>query len=79
VEQASAGGEINVPLAKGLFRLNEIYTTLGEITAGRKNSQEVTIFDFTGVAIEDIAVAKLIYDKSRKESAKYLRMDFVEE
>ncbi|MCJ7769832.1 MAG: ornithine cyclodeaminase family protein, partial [Dehalococcoidales bacterium] len=59
MKQASAAGEINVPMAKGLFTANEIYGTLGEIIAGKKRGRrdknEITVFDSTGVAIEDIA------------------------
>jgi alanine dehydrogenase len=68
LKQASGSGEINVPLARGLFSVSEIYATLGEIISGKKpgrpNAKAVTIFDSTGVAIEDVAVARLIYDKA---------------
>ena len=37
----------------------------------------ITIFDSTGVAIEDIAVAKLIFEKARKKEGGYLSVDFV--
>ncbi len=68
LKQASGSGEINVPIARGLYSAAEIYTTLGEIISGykpgRPDAKVVTIFDSTGVAIEDIAVARLIYDKA---------------
>ena len=80
--QASAAGEINVPLKKGLFRTSEVYATLGEIITGRKQGREderqITVFDSTGVAIEDIAVAKLVYEKAKQEGG-YLSMNLVEE
>ena len=43
---------------------------------GRKDPKAITIFDSTEVAIEDIAVAKLVYDKARKAGG-YLTLDFV--
>ncbi|OGH59233.1 MAG: hypothetical protein A3G34_02835 [Candidatus Lindowbacteria bacterium RIFCSPLOWO2_12_FULL_62_27] len=65
-EQAAHSGEINVPIAKGLYRPDRIHATLGEIVAGKKPGRtadsEVTLFDSTGVAILDIALAKKIYD-----------------
>lgn len=68
LKQASGSGEINIPIAKGLYSAAEIYTTLGEIISGykpgRPYAKDITIFDSTGVAIEDIAVARLIYDKA---------------
>ena len=81
IRQASTSGEINVPVSKGLFKVEEVYASLGEIIAGkkpgRKNNKDITIFDSTGIAIEDIAVAKLVYDKARK-SGNYLSLNFVE-
>ena len=70
-----------MPIRKGLFRIDEVYATLGEIIIGkkpgRKDKKVVTIFDSTGVAIEDIAVANLIYEKA-KQRGGYLAVDFVE-
>lgn len=71
LKQASSGGEINVPVAMGIYSANEIYGTLPEIVAGRKkgraDDREITVFDSTGIAIEDIAVARLIFDKARQQ------------
>jgi ornithine cyclodeaminase/alanine dehydrogenase-like protein (mu-crystallin family) len=70
LRQAIHAGEINVPVAKGLFKKEQIYATLGEIMTGRKpgrmDDKTITVFDSTGLAIEDIAVAKLVYDKARE-------------
>ena len=80
IQQAKAAGEINVPIKNGLFTIEEVYGTLGEIIAGkrqgRKDENAITVFDSTGLAIEDIAVAKLIYDKAKNTSG-YLSVDFV--
>jgi alanine dehydrogenase len=68
--QAVAGGEINVPIKKGLFKSEQIYGTLAELVTGvkqgRTDDKAVTVFDSTGIAIEDIAVARLIYEKALK-------------
>ena len=81
IRQASAAGEINVPLRKGLFRIEDIYATLSEIIVGEKqgrvDKKVVTVFDSTGVGIEDIAVARLIYEKA-KQVGGYLYLDLVE-
>jgi alanine dehydrogenase len=70
IEQASHSGEINVPLSHGMIKIEDIYGTLGEVVAnmkkGRENDQEITIFDSTGVAIEDMTCAKLVYNKARE-------------
>jgi len=71
IEQASHSGEINVPLSQGVIKLEDIYGTLGEVVAnmkkGRENDQEITIFDSTGLAIQDMICAKLVYEKANKE------------
>jgi alanine dehydrogenase len=80
IKQASAAGEINVPVTKGLFIVEEIYGTLGEIIVGRKQGRKdkdaITIFDSTGLAIEDLAVAKLVYEKAKKSDSN-LSLDII--
>jgi alanine dehydrogenase len=80
LRQASSGGEINVPVAKGLYSVDEVYGNLAEIIsgkkAGRKDRQAITVFDSTGLAIEDIAVAKLLYGKA-STAGGYASTDFV--
>jgi alanine dehydrogenase len=80
LEQASSTGEINVPLKKGLFGIDEVYATLDEIIVGnkqgRKDKESITVFDSTGIAIQDLAIAKLIYEKA-KQMGGYLSLDLV--
>jgi len=68
-EQACHSGEINVPLSKGQIKVEDIYCSLGEVIAGmkrgRENDTEITIFDSTGLAIQDIVCAKLAHEKIR--------------
>ncbi|MFH0768233.1 MAG: ornithine cyclodeaminase family protein [Chloroflexota bacterium] len=81
IRQASTAGEINVPITKGIYSVNEVYGNLGEIIIGRKqgrkNKDVITVFDSTGVAIEDLAVAKLMYEKANK-AGSYMSMDIIE-
>lgn len=69
-EQASHSGEINVPVSKGIFKVKNIYATLGEIVAGKKpgrtSPNEITVFDSTGLAIQDVAVAGVVYRAALK-------------
>jgi alanine dehydrogenase len=60
--QAVHSGEINVPIQQGLYSKEMIAGTLGEIVIGkkgRKRPDEITIFDSTGLAIQDLAIAKI--------------------
>jgi alanine dehydrogenase len=70
IEQASHSGEINVPLSGGIIEIEDIYGTLGEVVAnvkkGREDNEEITIFDSTGLAIEDVVCAKIVYEKAKK-------------
>ncbi len=80
IRQATAAGEINVPVSRGLFSPESVYGTLGEIVAGlkpgRQDPQIITIFDSTGVAIQDAAVAKLVYERALARG-DYLSVDLV--
>jgi len=60
--QAVHSGEINVPISSGLYRADEIAGTLGEVVIGkiqRPGPEGITIFDSTGLAIQDLAIAKI--------------------
>jgi len=60
--QAVHSGEINVPVRRGLYHERELAGTLGEVVIGRKQRRDrdaVTVFDSTGLAIQDLAIASL--------------------
>ena len=69
IEQASHSGEINVPLSLGLLNRHHIWGTLGEVITGmkkgRENDEEITVFDSTGLAIQDIICANEVYKSAR--------------
>lgn len=60
-EQASHSGEINMPLSKGMITRANIHAEIGEIVAGSKpgrvSQDEITVFDSTGLAIQDVITA----------------------
>lgn len=69
LHQATGGGEINVALAQGELRETDLHASLGEIVAGlvpgREGDTEITVFDSTGLAIQDVAVARVVYEAAR--------------
>ncbi|MEM2874716.1 MAG: alanine dehydrogenase [Candidatus Hadarchaeales archaeon] len=71
MEQATHSGEINVPLSKNEITTDHIYAELGEIVCGRKRGRtsddEITVFDSTGLAVQDIATAAFVYRKAVKK------------
>lgn len=69
--QASHSGEINVPLAQGQLSPKQIYGTLGEIVAetkpGRESPEEITVFDSTGLVIQDLALGFAVYRRAKEQ------------
>lgn len=66
LEQAAHSGEINVPLHQGELDLSRLAGTIGQVVAGkvaaRPDAAAITIFDSTGLAVQDVAVARLLFD-----------------
>ncbi|MBI3969535.1 MAG: ornithine cyclodeaminase family protein [Chloroflexi bacterium] len=68
-EQASHSGEINVLVHQGRLDRQSIAGELGEVVAGLlpgRLGDEITIFDSTGLAVQDIATAKYLYEEALK-------------
>jgi alanine dehydrogenase len=69
--QSCHGGEINVPLAKGTIKEEDVWGDICEIVAGLKQGRtspgEITVFTSTGLAIQDAAAAKIAYQKALKQ------------
>ena len=70
-EQARHSGEINVPVAEGILIRNDISAKIGDVitgaTKGRVSDEDITIFDSTGLAVQDIVTAWKIYEKAIKK------------
>ena len=60
-KQASHGGELAAGVAAGVLRRDDV-TQLGDVLAGdsrgRTGDEEITLFDSTGLAIQDLAIAR---------------------
>jgi alanine dehydrogenase len=80
LKQASGSGEINVPIQRGIYSVGEVYGTLPEIVVGKKkgrtDNKVITVFDSTGIAVEDIAVARLLFEKAQQRGG-YPSIDLV--
>ena len=67
-EQCTHSGEINVPWSEGILGDQDIYAELGEIVAGKRPGRTaedgVTVFDSTGLAIQDVAAAHAVYERA---------------
>jgi alanine dehydrogenase len=67
--QCTHSGEINVPWSEGLLGDDDLHAELGDVVAGtvqgRSSDDEVTIFDSTGLAIQDVAASHVVYEHAR--------------
>ncbi len=68
IRQCRSDGEINVPLRQGLIKEQDIAGEIGEIVAGRKKGRtsdaEITVFNSTGIALQDSATVPLEYERA---------------
>jgi ornithine cyclodeaminase/alanine dehydrogenase-like protein (mu-crystallin family) len=67
--QCAEIGELQHVLAAGLMRREDVHAELGEVVAGRRpgrtHPDEITIFDSSGTALQDVAAAIAVYDTAR--------------
>ncbi len=68
LEQCASIGDLHHALEEGLLEKTRVHAELGEIVAGRKpgrtSREEITIFDSTGLAIQDLAAGQLVCKKA---------------
>jgi alanine dehydrogenase len=73
LEQSATIGDLHHALEKDVLRRSDVYAELGEIVAGRKagrfSNDEITIFDSTGMALQDAAAAALVYERATEGGA----------
>ena len=69
LEHCRNAGEIEIPLKQGTLPEDRIYGELGDLilgkAAGRKSDTDITVFDSTGMALLDLAVADFLLKKNR--------------
>jgi ornithine cyclodeaminase/alanine dehydrogenase-like protein (mu-crystallin family) len=68
LEQCARFGDLHHALAAGVMRREQVRASLDQIVAGAKpgrlDDAEIVVFDSTGLAIEDVAAATLIYERA---------------
>lgn len=61
-------GDILLAIKEGAITENHIYAEIGEILAGKKPGRtaanEITVYKAVGIAIQDVATARLVYQKA---------------
>ncbi|WP_137286660.1 ornithine cyclodeaminase family protein [Halorussus salinisoli] len=73
--QTTHSGEINVPYHEGVLTDDDIYGEVGDIVVGdlegRTDDDGVTVFDSTGLAIQDVAAAHVVYEHADENDNGY--------
>ena len=69
LEQCAEIGELQHPLASGLMTREDVHAELADVVAGRRTGRtradEITVFDSSGTALQDVAAAVAVYEKAR--------------
>src|SRR6266850_1690794 len=67
--QCAEIGELQHVLSGGLMAREQVHAELGDVVAGRRPGRtrpdEITIFDSSGTALQDVAAAVAVYEKAR--------------
>ena len=69
LEQCAEIGELQHALAAGLLTRERVHAELADVIVGRRpgrtRTDEITIFDSSGTALQDVAAAVVVYEKAR--------------
>jgi len=68
LEQCAAFGELHHALEAGAMARADVHAELADVIGGRKpgrrSRDEITVFDSTGTALEDVAAAAVVYERA---------------
>jgi ornithine cyclodeaminase/alanine dehydrogenase-like protein (mu-crystallin family) len=68
LEQCAHHGDLHHAITAGVMRREDVRASLDQIVAGtrpgRLSDAEIIVFDSTGLAIEDVAAAALVYERA---------------
>lgn len=71
ITQAINVGETEIPVKKGIIKKENILAEIGLVIAGavegRSSEEDITIYDSTGIALQDLLTAKLALDIAEKK------------
>jgi ornithine cyclodeaminase/alanine dehydrogenase len=81
LDQCATIGELHHALDAGVLTKANVHAELGEVVAGRKagreSPEEICIFDSTGMALQDVVAAAVVYEKAVSTGSGTL-MNFAE-
>ena len=79
LQQCASIGDLHHAIAAGAMTASAVHAELGEIVCGKKpgrtSAEEITIFDSTGMALQDVASAAMVYEQAVK-AGKGMKLNF---
>jgi len=70
-EQCAAIGDLHHAIRRNKVKISDVHAELGQIIAGKKagrtNDDEIILFDSTGMALQDVASAAIVYKRALGE------------
>lgn len=77
--QCATIGELHHVLERNLMTREDVHAQLSDVVSGRKkgrtSEEEIIIFDSTGMALQDVASAAIVYEKALADN-KSLKVNF---
>ena len=71
LDQCAVMGDLHHAFEAGVLKRDNVHAELGEVVAGlktgRTSATEITIFDSTGMALQDVAASVVVYEKAMAE------------
>ncbi|WP_276926737.1 ornithine cyclodeaminase family protein [Parvibacter caecicola] len=71
-DQSVSSGELEIPVKEGTIQPQDIVAELGEVlagtTAGRTTDDQITVFDTSGIALQDLASAQIAFERAVERS-----------
>jgi len=68
LEQCASIGDLHHALEAGVLTREQVHAELADVVTGRKpgrrSREEITVFDSTGTALEDVAAAAIVYERA---------------
>jgi alanine dehydrogenase len=73
LDQCALMGDLHHALEAGVVKRTYVHAELGEVVAkkkpGRESEEEIIIFDSTGMALQDVATAAIVYERAERQDA----------
>jgi ornithine cyclodeaminase/alanine dehydrogenase-like protein (mu-crystallin family) len=78
IEQCARFGDLHHALDAGVMRESDVHAELAAVVAGkaagRESEEEIIVFDSTGIALEDVAAAIVVYERARARSPAHFQL-----